>query len=122
MYDKKAQIPMERRMIPMSTSRILKWITGGGEAILAIPFIGGLLVISSYYTVLPLMLALHITTLILSNKDGGDTYPSILGIVTSCIAWIPIVGFIMHMITAILLLINAGKRDSASVKEMNGPL
>ncbi|MCM2675756.1 hypothetical protein [Alkalicoccobacillus plakortidis] len=106
----------------MSTSRIFKWITGGGEAILAIPVLGGAIVMSTYWTILLVMLGLHITTLILSNKDRGDTHASILGIVTSCVAWIPFVGFVMHLITAILLLVNAGKRDPASATEMNGPL
>lgn len=103
----------------MSISRILKWITGGAEAILAIPIIGAAIVFASSWSVLVLMLVLHIATLILSKKDDGDTYPSILGIVTSCIAWIPFVGIAMHTVTAIILMINAAKRDPASITDIN---
>ncbi len=57
------------------------------------------------------MLALHIVTLVLTKKDGGDTTGSILGIITSCVAWIPFVGMVMHIITAIFLMIDASKAD-----------
>lgn len=94
----------------MSTSRILKWITGGLEAFLGIPILGGLIVFGFLYTPLLVMLVLHIITLVFTIQENGDKAPSILGIVTSCIAWIPIVGMIMHMITAILLMVSASRR------------
>jgi predicted branched-subunit amino acid permease len=93
----------------LSTSRVLKFVTGGCEALLGIPFIGGLIVVSSLWTALGVMLVLHIITLIISSNEKTETGPSILGIVTSCIAWIPIVGMIMHIITAIVLLATASK-------------
>ena len=46
----------------MSVSRILKWVTGSFEALLGIPLVGASIVIGSYYTVLPVMLVLHIIT------------------------------------------------------------
>jgi hypothetical protein len=94
----------------MSTSRILKWITGGLEAFLGIPILGGLIVFGFLYTPLLVMLVLHIITLVFTIIENGDKAPSILGIVTSCIAWIPIVGMIMHIITAILLMVSASRR------------
>src|SRR5699024_11933131 len=81
-----------------SVSRILKWVTGSFEAILAIPLIGASIVVGSVYIALAVMLILHIITLVLTKRDGGKTVGSILGIVTSCIAWIPFVGFIMHIL------------------------
>lgn len=57
------------------------------------------------------MLALHIVTLVFTKKDGGSITGSILGIVTSCIAWIPFVGMIMHILTAIFLMLDAAKPD-----------
>ncbi|MGM8211385.1 hypothetical protein ACLIBH_01190 [Virgibacillus sp. W0430] len=95
----------------MSVSRILKWISGSCEALLAIPFIGGAFVIGLYWTPLLVMLILHIVTLILTKKDGGPTAGSIIGIITSCIGWVPILGWIMHVISAIFLMINAAKPD-----------
>src|SRR5690625_7553974 len=87
----------------MSPSKILKWITGGAEAFLGIPFIGGIFIISQGWTPLFVMLILHIITLLVTIKDGGATGGSIVGIITSCVAWIPFVGMVMHIITAIVL-------------------
>ncbi|AST93477.1 MULTISPECIES: hypothetical protein [Sutcliffiella] len=97
----------------MSASRILKWVTGGLEAFLGIPIIGGTFVLSFLWTPLAVMLALHITTLVIANKEGKSSSGSVLGIVTSCIAWIPIVGMIMHIITAIILMLDASKNETA---------
>lgn len=96
----------------MSVSRIMKWVTGALEALLGIPFVGGAIVISLLWTPLILMLVLHIITLVLTKKDGGLARGSILGIITSCIGWIPFVGMVMHIITAIFLMIDASKPES----------
>lgn len=96
----------------MSSSKVLKWVTGGLEAILGIPILGAAIVLSFLWIPLFVMLILHIITLVITNKEGGSTTGSILGIVTSCIAWIPFVGMIMHILTAIFLMIDASKSDS----------
>ncbi|KQL36521.1 hypothetical protein [Psychrobacillus sp. FJAT-21963] len=96
----------------MSSSKVLKWVTGGLEAILGIPILGATIVLSFLWIPLFVMLILHIITLVITNKEGGSTTGSILGIVTSCIAWIPFVGMIMHILTAIFLMIDASKSDS----------
>ncbi|MDR6999904.1 hypothetical protein [Neobacillus niacini] len=93
----------------MSPSKVLKWVTGGLEALLGIPILGGTIVLSLAWTPLGIMLVLHIITLVLAKKDGGAVSGSVLGIVTSCIAWIPIIGMIMHIITAIVLMVDAAK-------------
>src|SRR5699024_1085139 len=95
----------------MSVSRILKWVTGSFEAILAIPLIGASIVVGSVYIALAVMLILHIITLVLTKRDGGKTVGSILRIVTSCIAWILFVGFIMHILSAIYLMVNASEKN-----------
>lgn len=99
----------------MSVSRILKWLTGGLEAILGIPILGGTIVISLAWAPLIFMLVLHIITLVLTKKDGGATVGSILGIVTSCLAWIPFIGMIMHILSAIFLMIDASKKDNKQI-------
>ena len=98
----------------MSVSRILKWITGAFEAFLGIPILGGAFIINFLWTPLFIMLAFHIVTLILTKKDGGATVGSILGIITSCIGWIPVVGMIMHIISAVFLMINAATPNDKS--------
>lgn len=93
----------------MSTGRILKWVTGAMEAFLGIPILGGTTVMAFLYVPLMVMLILHIITLVYCSQEGLDKTPSTLGIITSCIAWIPFVGMVMHIISAIFLLLSAAK-------------
>jgi hypothetical protein len=99
-------------VIDLSTPKILKWVSGGLEAILGIPILGGIIVVSFLWIPLGVMLALHIVTLVLTKKSGGSSTGSILGIVTSCVAWIPFVGMVMHILTAIFLMLDAGKPEN----------
>ncbi len=98
-------------VIDLSTHKILKWVSGGLEAFLGIPILGGIIVVSFLWIPLGVMLALHIVTLVLTKKSGGSSTGSILGIVTSCIAWIPFVGMVMHILTAIFLMLDAAKPE-----------
>lgn len=94
---------------------ILKWITGIFEALLGVPFLGGAFILSMGWTPLFFMFILHLITLIFAHKEGYAKGGSILGLVTSFIGVIPVVGMIMHIITAIVLLIDA----ATSNKRMN---
>jgi len=96
----------------MTGSRILKWVTGSFEILLGIPLIGGVFIISTAYVPLAIMLILHIVTLVLSASNKEPKYGSILGIVTSVVAWIPILGMIMHIVTGILLMVTAAKKSA----------
>lgn len=98
----------------MSASKALKWITGSFEIVLAIPLLGAAIVIGSVYSVLGLMFILHVITLILSSKNNEPIYGSVLGIVTSLLAWIPFVGWVLHLITGILLMVSAGQKPRHS--------
>lgn len=93
----------------MKLSTIMKWVTGGCEALLAIPLIGGIFVLSSGWSVLIFMLVIHLITLLLSIRENRTYAGSILGLITSVLATIPIVGWILHTATAIVLLIDAGR-------------
>ena len=94
------------------TVKILKWVSGGLEALLGFPFIGVTIVLSLLWTPLLVMLALHIVTLVLAKKEGLKATGNILGIVTSCIGWIPFVGMIMHIISAIFIMLDAYKQPT----------
>ncbi|MNW31508.1 hypothetical protein D3C74_84270 [compost metagenome] len=94
----------------MSMSRVLKWISGVLELILAIPIIGGSIVIGTSYSALGFMFALHLITVILSLRNQEPIFGSVFGIITSAIAWIPIIGWLLHLITAILCMITGAKR------------
>ncbi|MFC2949140.1 hypothetical protein [Virgibacillus sediminis] len=95
----------------MSISKIMRLITGIFEALLGIPIIGGIYIISNAWLPLLVMLVLHIITLVLTRKDGGAYGGSVLGIITSLIAWIPLLGMIMHILTAIVLFITLALPD-----------
>ncbi|TMN21967.1 hypothetical protein [Lentibacillus cibarius] len=91
----------------MSLSRIMKFITGGSEAFLGIPFVGAAFVFSTSWGILFVMFIAHFITLLIARNAKGSMAGSILGMVTSFIAVIPFVGITMHIITAIVLLIDA---------------
>ena len=93
------------------TSIILKWVTGGLEALLGIPVLGGTIIISLLWTPLILMLILHIVGLVISVKANAKKVGHILGIVTSCLGFIPFVGMVLHILSAIFLLIEAAKNE-----------
>ncbi|WHY74589.1 hypothetical protein [Fictibacillus enclensis] len=95
----------------MGATRILKWVAGGLEAFWGIPILGGMFIVSLYWTPLVIMLALHIVSLILTIKDGRKRTGHILGIIASGVGFIPVVGMILHIITATFLLIEAGKNE-----------
>ncbi|WP_036718133.1 hypothetical protein [Paenibacillus harenae] len=94
----------------MKAAGTLLLVTGIMEAILGIPVLGGALVVFSGYTALFITLVLHIVTLVLCSQNNRPIAGSILGIATSILAWIPILGMIMHIATAIVLLIAATKK------------
>lgn len=95
----------------MKAAGTLLLLTGIFEGILGIPFVGGSIVLFSGYTALFVMLILHIVTLILCAQNNKPKAGSILGIITSVIAWIPVLGMILHIATAVVLLIAAYKKD-----------
>jgi len=90
-----------------NTSRLLKWITFAFEAFFAIPFVGGAYILSHGWLPLGLALLLHIVAIVSLLKDRASIIGNGLGVVTSLVGIIPIVGWIMHGITAIVLLIEA---------------
>ena len=89
----------------MSTTRNMKLITGVLEAILAIPVLGAIIILSNGWMPLVIMLVLHIITLVLAVQVQGPLAGSIVGIVASCLGWIPFVGWMLHAAAAIALLL-----------------
>jgi hypothetical protein len=88
-------------------SKAMKLLTGVMEAVLAIPVLGGLIVIASAYWVLVIMCVLHAVTLMIAVKQHDSYYGSVMGIVTSMLAWVPFLGWLLHLLTAVLLLVSA---------------
>lgn len=101
----------------MKLSTVLKWITGGLEAVLGFPIVGATIIMGLTYVPLLIMLGLHIFTLVIASREGTKKAGSITGIITSFIGIIPGVGITMHIITAIILLLDAGKSSMNKTKE-----
>ena len=87
--------------------RTLKWVSGGMEAVLGIPLLGGSIVIFSGYNALWLMLAFHIVVVVLTARAGNVSKGYIVGIVASTVGVIPVVGMFLHMAAAITILVDA---------------
>ena len=92
-----------------STVRVTKWVAGGLEALLGIPVLGASIIIGLVWTPLAIMLVFHIVNLVLSKNEDLPVAGSILGIVGNDIGWIPFVGMIMHILTAIFVMVEAYK-------------
>lgn len=89
----------------MSISRMLKWITGICEAFLGIPFFGGLYIVAHGWIPLVVMFFFHLITLLLTVKDRGVKFGSMLGMFTSIVGIIPVLGTLLHILTALVLFI-----------------
>lgn len=87
-------------------AKFLKWLSFGYEAFLAIPIVGGTFILAYGWIPLGVAFILHLITLILAVKENLGKAGSILGLITSVIGLIPVVGWIMHVATAITLLIS----------------
>lgn len=96
-------------------AKSLKWISFGYETFLAIPIIGGAFILGYGWIPLGISFILHLVTLVLSVKNQLGKAGSILGLITSGIGIIPVVGWLMHVATAITLLVSSimdGKRSN----------
>jgi hypothetical protein len=88
-----------------SLGKLFKWGTFAYEAFLALPFIGGAFVVANGWLPLGVAFLLHAVAVIILLRERGPFIGNIVGIVTSVVAIIPFVGWIMHAITAIILLL-----------------
>jgi len=86
----------------MSNLRVAKIIALIFQVILAIPILGGTIVLSTGYGALGLGFIIHVVVFVLALKSNGAKLGSIFGMVTNLIAWIPFVGWAFHTITAVI--------------------
>ena len=82
----------------------IKIIAAVIEVVFAIPILGGSIIMGFLYFPLIVALALHILNFLLCKKEGSKTLGSGLGVFTSIIGIIPVLGWTMHLITSIVLM------------------
>ncbi|WP_413628130.1 hypothetical protein R4B61_02825 [Fructilactobacillus vespulae] len=86
------------------------------ETVLAIPVLGGIIVMTSVYSPLGILMVLYIAGLVFAittqSLKGADQYnieisgfktKFIIGIVAAAIAVIPVVGWILHIVMAVIM-------------------
>jgi len=86
----------------MSNLRVVKIVALLYQVILAVPLLGGAIVVSTGWQALTVAFFIHLIVFILALKNNGAKLASILGMITSVLAWIPVVGWALHTITALL--------------------
>jgi hypothetical protein len=91
----------------MKLSVWAKAVSGLFELILAIPVIGGFIIVGNGYLPLTIAFFLHLATLMICVAEKRSFKSSVLGIITSSIAWIPVVGWFFHGVTSIALFVSA---------------
>lgn len=91
---------------------IMKWISGGCEAFLGIPIVGGTIILSLAWIPLFIMMAVHVIIVIfaLKNKHEND-FPTgnIIGLGASVLGFIPGLGMMLHILAAVFILLEAWK-------------
>ncbi|PLS19386.1 hypothetical protein CVD28_02930 [Bacillus sp. M6-12] len=86
-------------------NKYYKIVIALGELLLAVPFLGASIVFGSAWTVLGLMMFLHIIGIVLSVTTKQSMGGHIFGVIANLIAFIPFVGMLVHGITGLVLLI-----------------
>lgn len=85
-------------------AKLFKWGTFAYEAFLALPVIGGLFIIANGWVPLAIAFLLHAVAIVILQRERKPIVGNVLGIITSILAFIPIVGWVMHGVTALVLL------------------
>lgn len=88
-------------------SSFAKGITGSYEAILAIPFLGGSIILLSGWQALSIAFTLHVIALLISLYARTSALPSIMGIIASIAGYIPVIGWFFHAVAMAMLLTSA---------------
>jgi hypothetical protein len=86
-------------------SKYYKIVLALGELLLAVPFLGASIVFSTGWTILGLLMFLHIIGIVLSVSTKQSMSGHIVGVIANLIAFIPFVGMFVHAITGLVLLI-----------------
>ena len=93
-------------------TNISKWLlltAAVTETIMAIPILGAVFIIGLFWTPMIFALCLHIVALVFIVKENKGKMPSIVGIIANTVGFIPVVGWVLHILAAIFNWIGAFK-------------
>ncbi len=76
------------------------------ELFLAIPILGGTVVIGSGYSALTVALVIHIIVLVLRFVTGHSKIVPIIAIVLTLLTWVPFLGWAIHSVLALAYFID----------------
>ncbi|MDD8001517.1 hypothetical protein [Bacillus cereus] len=93
----------------------LKWTTGIYHLLLLPCYYVFPSLVNLYGIPLLLLIVLHITTILLSKKEGLNTYSNYIGIIITLVAFFPYIVIVLHMIAAIFLLLDAASTNAKEV-------
>ncbi|KAB2395538.1 MULTISPECIES: hypothetical protein [Bacillus cereus group] len=93
----------------------LKWTTGISHLLLLPCYYLFQELVNLYGIILLLLIALHITTFLLAKKEDMNTCPHYIGIIVTLVAFFPYIDLVLHMIAAILLLLDAASTNAKEV-------
>ncbi|RPF54062.1 hypothetical protein [Aquisalibacillus elongatus] len=85
---------------------ILKLVASAIEFFLGLPLIGGIFIVSNAWGPLLLMVLFYIVILVISINYGYAKWGAITGIVVSLLAFIPVLGMVLHWVAFFVLLID----------------
>ncbi|KQL50738.1 hypothetical protein AN964_24245 [Heyndrickxia shackletonii] len=93
-----------------SILRLYKIIIGLVELFFSIPFLGGAIILAHAWTPLGTLIVFHFIGLIIAFVANRAKSASVFGIIGNILAFIPVVGMIMHFLIGVVNLYQ-GIRD-----------
>ncbi|PKR85454.1 hypothetical protein [Heyndrickxia camelliae] len=93
-----------------SVLRLYKIIIGLVELFFSIPILGGAIILAHAWTPLGTLIVLHFIGLIIAFVAGKAKSASVFGIIGNILAFIPVVGMVMHFLIGVVNLYQ-GIRD-----------
>jgi hypothetical protein len=89
----------------MAIQRPYKIVLGLIELFFAIPILGGAIILAHAWTPLGILVLFHLLGVFLSYNEKKSKVGHILGVIGNALAWIPFIGWFVHIIVGITLLI-----------------
>ncbi len=100
---KKTSVVLNKKKEFKCSSLNFKLVAAIFETVLAIPLLGGLLIISSFWLLLVFEVIIGILGVIQANKENKANKGHVLQIITGFIGWIPFLGWLLHLLSATIL-------------------